>query len=475
MQWIVALVCIFALMNGISDASESVSAPLLNTLLVLSGSFLVPALTAWQTASVIRRFNAQMLDKERLIQVQQLFHWLHVAIWIAFSVFITVVLQWGHVVRSEMEFYAIPLVDELLILIPVLFPLLAGWAILYDLERLSCADSAQEAVTIQLKQSRWQYVGIRSRWYLVMSVLPILIMWLARDIAMIPQSFMSQTAWGVGICSLFFVAKIALFPFLMAVIWDTRSIRDTHFGKRLYEIALNKKIGVWDIRMWMTGGQILNAVVTGIFPKCKMILLTDRLVDELDSEQIESVFRHEVTHAQRLHLPIRIAIVLLPVVGYFVANAMNPDGIERVLNIFANWGITVTWMQTVLLPTFYVAFLMAVLGWMSRTMEHDADIGACMRDGGSSADQSGDDCEREIVDKDAIKCFSNALLKISVTQNTSVTKKSWLHPSVMERYEFLRSIGIDPSMIARFRKRLDFQVRTLLGAMIAAVLAMMII
>ena len=455
MQWIIAVVCIVALMNGTSETTNEVPAPILNILLVISGSFLVPSLTAWQTAGIIRRYNRKNVDLNNLRNTLNLYHFMHVGVWAAFCVFITVVLQWGLVVRSALGAFAVPLIDELLILVPVLFPLLAGWAILYEIERLVAKNSESES---EIQQTRWEYVGIRARWYLVMSVVPILIMWLARDVATIQQPFVDQKTWMVAICCLFLVGKIAAFPFLMAAIWDTRSIRKTNFGSRLYDIAVRSGVSIWDVRLWRTGGQILNAVVAGMIPRFRIILMTDRLVDELDEEQIEGVFRHEVAHASRGHLPTRIAAVLFPLIGYFVIDHFNPAALEKVFSVFEQAGVSMAWCQTVFLPTMYVAYLVAILGWISRSMEHDADIGACLR---------GNESGKEQLNDQAIRSFSSALLKIASIQKISVTKKSWLHPSMVDRFEFLHSIRKDKSIVSSFRNRFSFQLKLLFGLLFA--------
>lgn len=461
MQWVVALVCIVALMNGASGSLESVSAPFLNILLVVVGSFLVPTLTAWQTAGVLKRYKNRNIDTEGLHKSLPFYHFMHIGIWVAFCLFISIVLQWGLVVRTQLNAIPIPLFDELLILVPVLFPLLAGWAVLYEIERLA-TESGSSINTQAIQQTRWDYVAIRARWYLVMSVLPILVMWLARDIAVIPQPFMEQSTWTVLICLTFLVGKIAAFPFLMALVWDTRTIKDTHFGRRLFDISKQSKVNIWDVRLWRTNGQVLNAVVAGMLPRCRIIMLTDRLIDELDQNQIEGVFRHELTHARRWHLPIRIAAVLLPLICYFVVNHFNPSSVQNALGLFEPMGISTAWCHAVLLPTMYVVYLVAILGWISRTMEHDADIGACLRDDGHGVEELNDD---------AIGSFSNALLKISSVQNTSVTKKSWMHPSILERFEFLRAIRKDKTLINRFRQRFSLQMKILFGVtiLIAAV------
>ena len=55
---------------------------------------------------------------------------------------------------------------------------------------------------------------------------------------------------------------------------------------------------------------IANAMVTGLTPWIRYVILTDRLIDELTPDEIEAVFGHEVGHIRHYHLIFYLAFFM---------------------------------------------------------------------------------------------------------------------------------------------------------------------
>src|SRR5206468_1109239 len=75
-----------------------------------------------------------------------------------------------------------------------------------------------------------------------------------------------------------------------------------------------------DILIWRTHHRIANALVMGIVPRFRYVLLSDLLLAEMEDEQIEAVFAHELGHVVHRHLIwylvfMKVLILVLAVVA----------------------------------------------------------------------------------------------------------------------------------------------------------------
>ncbi len=125
--------------------------------------------------------------------------------------------------------------------------------------------------------------------------------------------------------------------------------------------------------MWNTHGRITNAMVVGVIPRLRYVLLSDRLVEELTPEEVEAVFGHEVGHVKHHHI--------LFYVGFFLVSVLVVFGIwnvatSRVPAIAQYFPATEDWAQ---LPFVGLAFayIFVVFGFLSRRCERQADVFGC--------------------------------------------------------------------------------------------------
>ena len=95
---------------------------------------LVPLLALLQTFAVNRRRKLQQVDDALWERVCRRVSSCHTAVWLVASIATIYVFRWHDVVRAEWGLDRFVLVDEILILMPVLLSLLASWAVFYDLK-----------------------------------------------------------------------------------------------------------------------------------------------------------------------------------------------------------------------------------------------------------------------------------------------------------------------------------------------------
>ena len=199
-----------------------------------------------------------------------------------------------------------------------------------------------------------------------------------------------------------------------------------------------------DVLVWHTRNLFANAMVTGLVPWLRYVVLTDRLIDELTPDEIEAVFGHEVGHIKHHHLifyliffltsfimlsmawntlrefvkqdDIKAAILELPYVG---------EDIWELLRTLSSWG------QLLLLA----GYTLLCFGFISRRCERQADLYGA-----------------KTVSTDA---FISALEKVAAINGIPRHRSgnwlvSWQHPTIAQRVDFLEQMRAHPELIPNF-------------------------
>jgi len=182
-----------------------------------------------------------------------------------------------------------------------------------------------------------------------------------------------------------------------------------------------------------------NAAVIGFSRYLRYLLITDVLLARLTREQIAAVVRHEMAHLRRWHLPLRLAVLLLPLTWWLAIQTAAPDISTTLAGAFASLHVPANFAAAFGLPLGMLAYAVVAVGWYSRLLEHDADLDACLNSDGRF-DALG------IID------LSSALLSIC-GRGPEGRFRQWLHPPVSQRVEFLRSAFTEPKRASSFRRR----------------------
>ncbi|MCO8124634.1 M48 family metalloprotease [Stieleria sp. TO1_6] len=171
------------------------------------------------------------------------------------------------------------------------------------------------------------------------------------------------------------------------------------------------------IVLWDSSGRIHNALIAGLAGRFRILVLSDRLVADLTRPQLAMVILHEVAHARRFHIPLRI----LALVPAWLLGA----GVERMIaqSTAAGWsaagGSVASILGTVL-----------VLRWVSYRSEFDADAVAC-RMAPRLASQCVDVPETATA---AAEQLGQALLRVTIDSDAA-RKPTWLHPGISDRIQ----------------------------------------
>ena len=128
----------------------------------------------FQTAILRRQEHFRELSFDKKESSMRRLSVCHSAVWLVASLMIIWSIEWHSIVRVSWGLSKWPLLDEILILAPILFSLVASWAIFYDIQN----DARKSLTTVSSFwpcSKRIAFVAIRCRIYFAMSLLPIAI------------------------------------------------------------------------------------------------------------------------------------------------------------------------------------------------------------------------------------------------------------------------------------------------------------
>lgn len=458
---------------------------------------LAAPLSAWQISRQLRHRlisepSQRLFWLERYTRSQTL----HLVLQLAVVAIILLPLRWPQLVLNHWQLRHAVLLDELLLLLPVVLPMFVSWACFYRLEFLvehpalldACGEalSAPAASTSSPKMvPTWQaclaYAGNRLRHQLGLVLLPVLgvvgLLDLLRHFA--PGLLEGEQAWMVYLPVL--CCLVAGFPLLLRMTWKTAPLPAGPLRGRL--AALNRQAGIQvrEILVWRTEGRVINALVVGFVPRFRYVLLSDGLLQALREDEIEAVYAHELGHVRQHHLALRLAALLAPV-ALWLALASPADAwlqaragahapavtsghaaADASLDTWKSIDAVTTGMASLfarsipgawLLPMLVALYAGIVLAWYSRHLEHEADVWACRL---LSAGSAGDARPRgRVLSCSAPPCgverVVNMLERLGQVTGHPRDRNAWLHPSIARRTALLRRVGHDRREEARFRR-----------------------
>ena len=381
----------------------------------------------------------------------------HLILWLAVVGGILWCLGWVQLVRFNWQLDGSFLLDELLILTPVLLPLLLAWAAYYEVDRALQLAAAPSRTALAI--SRRRYLTLHARHFFGPLLIPVLAMLAVEDLAEIvaPGIRESDQAW------LVYLPLLALvtvgFPVILRTIWHTEPLPPCPLRDRLEATAWRAGVAVRDILVWKTDHFVVNAAVAGFVPQVRYVFLTDGLLSHLTDDEIAAVFSHELGHIRYHHLPLRIVALLVPIclwTTYRSAQGVVHDDFPHVLNL-AQMGPDFT--LEALLPVAVAACIVVMFAWYSRLLEHQADLWACRSDRETSH-AAERPCHEAVH-------FLSALEKLATTSGTGRSRGGWLHPSIARRVQFIQQATANPLIADRFHRRTRLINSLLIGVVVS--------
>lgn len=388
------------------------------------------------------RLRRQPQEAERHLTTSGRWRRRHTWLWIAGVGVVSAAVGWPQIVRFNWGFDGSFLLDELLILVPVLVPLVLSWVAFYWIERATW--SARLAVGItgpRPAPSLRHTLSLHARHYFGVMLLPILVLIAAQDavVLWLPRAL---HVWSVAIYAAPIALLVAFFPVLLRRLWKTRPLEMGELRERLTHLAARAQLPIRQILVWETRGSVVNAAVSGWVPGYRYVFLTDGLIDRLTAEEIEAVFGHELGHIRRRHLLLRGLAMVAPLSLLMGIQLVWPDS-ETWLELITTQIHAVAQLPlavgTLVVLSSYAYF---VFGGFCRILEQEADLYGCSMLPAETLQQ-------------ACGVFISALEKLGVESGLSRNRGTWQHPSVARRTEFLAGISSDPELRRRFQRRVQ--------------------
>lgn len=139
----------------------------------------------------------------------------------------------------------------------------------------------------------------------------------------------------------FIVALNLLGPVLFRAGQPTYRLEEP-LRRRLLEQCRAQGLRIRDVRGIRTRSyRVANAMITGLVPSMRYVLITDYLLDNLDDEELDAIVAHEVAHGLRHHVLLKTGSVLgiIAVAEVALALAGSVNGAFGLLTIAAVVGL----------------------------------------------------------------------------------------------------------------------------------------
>ncbi len=451
MQFVLILAVMTALVIAENSPAQPVSGALIRLAMAGCGVAIVVGFAAISSGVIARRLRSDVRRRHLLLERFKRLRRFHAGLWLIVAGATAYWLGWGQLVRFNWHLDHAFLLDDILVLAPVLLPLVLSWAAFYEVDRAILAGRTGEGSLQARAPSRLRYIGLHARHYLGLLLLPVLGLLAVQDAAelLLPGVLQSDYAALIHVPPLLLL--FLLLPLLLRSVWKTQPLPGGPLRDRLESCARRAGFRAREILVWHTDGMMVNAAVAGFLPRLRYVFLTDGLLETLTDEEIEAVFGHEIGHVKHRHLSLRVMAMIAPLSLWFLLAQMFPQTGNYLQFWLGEGGIATGGRLGLLALACMAAYALVVFGLFSRVLECQADLFACRRLAANWPDESLD-------------TFISALEKLSAANGGNRKAGGWQHASIARRINFLNRLARDPKRELRFQG----QVR-LLGILVVGI------
>ncbi|MBA4063933.1 MAG: hypothetical protein C0501_09515 [Isosphaera sp.] len=363
---------------------------------------------------------------------------------------------------------------ELAVPLPYFAILLGAWVIYYDAERALHRTTPAGPVDRPF-WGRAGYFVHHLRQFALLAVLPVGL-FVAQQTAARFAPETVQTEWyRVGQVAM--VPVLVLFlPLLIKPLLGLQPLPPGPHRDRLGATARRLHFRCADLLLWPTHGAAANAMIVGLLPRVRYVIFTDRVLDELDPDELDAVFGHEVGHARHGHVWLYAGFLLLSMTVLAAGALLAGKRLDAAGVGLPEWAEGWVALPPLVLVAGYV-FL--VFGFLSRRCERQADVYGCRTVSCADPDCRGHDAKTRLPDRAAglcptgIRTFVSALERVSLVNGyvgASADRRrsgagraaggfvrwlrAWQHSTPERRAAFLLGLIGRPDRERRFQRSL---------------------
>jgi len=307
---------------------------------------------------------------------------------------------WFDLVRARLGDWI--LLDEVVTIAPAIIALLIGWWAHEPFAR-------HHAV----RQARVGFVLMQARVFLPLLLVPVGAILAAQEVVdlVMPANGAVGEFIGIGVA----ICVLLLAPALVIPVLSTAPLPAVGgFDERVRALFANNRVSLRSVRLWNTGGTMMNGLALGLLPWCRWVLLTDALVDGLQPQETLAVAGHEAGHFRHRHA------------AWLAGACIGSVGCTSVgIGALFEWSAPilpesawVEWVATGLM----IAIVIGFFGVVSRNCERQADAFAVR-----SLSRG------ESVTPEAVDAMRHALATVAYANGISPTRPSFRHGSIEDR------------------------------------------
>ncbi|MBX7106264.1 MAG: M48 family metalloprotease [Gemmataceae bacterium] len=362
---------------------------------------------------------------------------------------------WGWTVQNALApgSAVLPPGAELLVIAPFFAAVVASWLIFYPVERE--VHHAPPLVAYLLYQFRQQ---------IALALLPLCLVVGQQSVVrwwpeIVEQSWFQWASTGSV------VVFLIVAPWLLRGLLGWRPLPAGPLRDHLMASARRLRLRFSDLMLWPTHGVVANAMVAGLLPRPRYIMMTDRLLHDLPPDELEAVLGHEIGHVRHRHMLLYFAFlglsfaIMTGLLNMFVRILPADSWLMDALRGLGDWGT---------LASFAVAavYILFAFGFISRRCEREADLFGCRAVSCGRPDCQGHTYRDRVpvvttstpLCPTAIETFAAALDRVADSNGMSRAKPGWMaswqHSTIEKRVAYLRAIKDNPAIERRFRRRM---------------------
>lgn len=294
------------------------------------------------------------------------------------------------------------------LILPALLALILHWAALGHAAGLAQAQQRRAALSMRLR----------------LVVLPVLVLILGVDVVhwLLALSLAGSDA-GAGLLWLAIIfalglpiAVLALMPPMLVRLWGATPIKDPEQEAMIAAYCAEAGVRVRAVLSWpMRGMPFYNAAVVGLFPRLRYVLISQDLLRDFATAEVQAVLGHELGHARHGHLWMYLMFLLAS--GLLAQVISEP----LVNGLFLHY----PWMQLLTIIAIWGLILRVGFGVISRACERQADM--------AGAELAGDPAH-----------MASALASLARLTGSSAHEPNWRHYSIAQRIAFMDRVRLDP-------------------------------